>query len=306
VYRGLGDRVSVWWTLNEPLVSATEGYFSGRHAPGIQDPLAALRAGQTLLLAHGRAVQSLRAAAKGPIRIGIILNLTPAYPASPSQPDIQAAQRVDAVTNRLTLDAILRGRYPEEVLRLFGPLFPEPQPNDLRDISAPIDLLGVNYYSRALVRHDPAVPIVEASEVRPESGDFSEMWEIYPPGIYEILKRVWQDYRPPRIMLTENGVPLPDTRGPDGRVQDPRRVRFLRDHLVQVHKAVQEGVPVLGYFCWSLMDNFEWALGYGPRFGLVYVDYPTQARIIKDSGRWFSRAIRHNGFDPNSLEADGA
>jgi beta-glucosidase len=107
-------------------------------------------------------------------------------------------------------------------------------------------------------------------------------------------------------MLTENGVPLPDTRGPDGRVQDPRRVRFLRDHLVQVHKAVQEGVPVLGYFCWSLMDNFEWALGYGPRFGLVYVDYPTQARIIKDSGRWFSRAIRHNGFDPNSLEADGA
>ena len=178
-----------------------------------------------------------------------------------------------------------------------------------------LDLLGVNYYTRIVTKYDPKFPVVAATQIQPQGNEYSGMWEIYPEGLYEILTRIWNDYyqpspasalvqskrsgigRLPEIMITENGVPIPDGIDFDGRIRDERRVRFLRDHLFQVQRAMQAGVPVKGYFHWSLMDNFEWALGYAPRFGLVYVDYPTLKRTIKDSGHWFADVIQNNGFE---------
>jgi beta-glucosidase len=137
---------------------------------------------------------------------------------------------------------------------------------------------------------------VQASEIQPEGSEYSQMWEIYPAGLYELLTRVWKDYKPAHIYITENGIPVPDTLEPDGRVHDERRIAYLRDHLAQLHRAIAAGVPVRGYFVWSLIDNFEWAHGYQMRFGLVHVDYQTQARTIKDSGHWYAGVIRENGL----------
>jgi beta-glucosidase len=202
----------------------------------------------------------------------------------------------------MALDPIFLGRYPEDVLRDFSGLFPQPEPGDLDRISAPLDFLGVNYYSRTVVRADPDVPLLSAVQVSPEGREYSQMWEIYPEGLYELLARLWREYvryRPGmQIVVTENGIPVPDGIDFDGRCRDPRRIRYLRDHLAQVHRAITDGIPVSGYFVWSLLDNFEWALGYSMRFGLIYVDFATQARTIKESGHWYSRVIRDNGFGP--------
>ena len=292
----LGDRVTHWITHNEPAVAAVAGHFTGEHAPGLQDPFAALKAAHHLLLSHGLAVEALRASARRPLRIGITLNLYPVHPASDSEADRQAAVRFDGNLNRMFLDPILRGRYPDDMLALLGPLFPQIPAGDLTRIATPLDFLGVNYYSRAVVRHDPNFPIVEASEIHPEGNEYSGMWEIYPPGMYELLTRIWNEYKPSLdILVTENGICVPDGLDFDGRVRDDRRVRYLRDHIAQVHRAIADGVPVQGYFVWTLMDNFEWAHGYGMRFGLAYVDFKTLARTIKDSGRWYAQVIRENG-----------
>ncbi len=292
----LGDRVSFWITHNEPFVAAIIGHFTGEHAPGIQDPVAAFSAAHHLLLSHGLATQAIRAAASRKPEIGIVLNLHPIHPASPSEEDKLAARRFDGVINRMFLDPVFFGKYPEDMLELFGFLLPEIRPEDMETISAPIDFIGINYYTRNVVRFDPEFPLIQASPIHPEGSEYSQMWEIYPPGIYEIVTRVWKEYNPPSIFLTENGVPVPDGVDFDGRVRDERRIRYLKNHLIYLHKAISEGVLVRGYFVWSLLDNFEWAYGYSMRFGLVYVDYPTQKRIIKDSGRWYAQVIKENGL----------
>ena len=185
------------------------------------------------------------------------------------------------------------------------------QPGDLEKIKN-LDFLGVNYYTRTVVKYDPKFPVVTASQVQPLGNEYSGMWEIYPEGLYEILMRVWKDYLEPspltppqssreenggrvELMVTENGIPVPDGLDFDGRVRDERRIRYLKNHIAQVHRAILAGVPVKGYFHWSFMDNFEWALGYGQRFGLVYVDFKTQKRTVKDSGLWFAKVIREHG-----------
>jgi beta-glucosidase len=295
VAKRLGDRVNWWITHNEPFVMALLGYFFGDFAPGIQDFPAALQAVHHLLLSHGHAVEAIRAAAGRPVRVGITLNLSPVHPATDSEADRLAAQRMDGILNRMFLDPIFFGRYPEDMQALLGSLIPEVSPEDARYLTTPMDFLGVNYYSRAVARHDPSFPIVELAQVQPEGSEYSQMWEIYPPGMYELLMRVWKDYRPPVILVTENGIPVPDGVDLDGRVRDERRIRYLRDHIAQVHRALTDGAPVQGYFVWSLLDNFEWAHGYRMRFGLVYVDYDTQKRYIKDSGRWYAGVIRENG-----------
>jgi beta-glucosidase len=292
----LGDRVTHWITHNEPFVAAVAGYFTGEHAPGLQDPSAAFRAAYHLLLSHGLAVEALRASARRPLKIGITLNLNPVHPGSASEEDRKAAVRFDGILNRMFLDPVLRGRYPDDILALLGPLLPQVTADDLTRIAAPLDFLGVNYYSRTVVRHDPNVPIVEASEIHPAGNEYSGMWEIYPPGMYELLTRIWSEYRPPMdILVTENGICVPDGVDFDGRVRDDRRVRYLHKHIAQVHRAIADGVPVRGYFVWSLIDNFEWAHGYGKRFGLTYVDFKTLTRTIKDSGRWYAQVIGENG-----------
>ncbi len=300
VVRRLGDRIPAWVTHNEPMVVALAGNFLGELAPGIQDPFVALRVAHNLLVAHGQAVQVLRSELPKTAKIGLILNITPTYPASDTEEDRQAARRYDGVANRLFLDPVFRGAYPADMLELFGPIFPEVQPGDLQTIAAPLDFVGLNYYMRAVMRNDPDVPLLQASQVYPPESEYSQMWEIYPPGMYDMLTRIQADYHPKEVYITENGVCVTDGLDFDGRVRDERRIRYLRDHLYQVQRAIQAGVPLKGYFHWTLMDNFEWAFGYRMRFGLVYVDYASQKRTIKDSGRWYANVIRNNGFDPEA------
>jgi beta-glucosidase len=299
----LGDRVRSWITHNEPFVAAVLGHFTGEHAPGIQDPFVAFNAGHHLLLSHWLAVQALRAALPRAAQIGIALNLTPVHPASNSEPDLLAAQHMDGIINRLFLDPVLRGQYPQDVIELIGPLLSAIQPGDLETISFPLDFIGINYYSRHVVQFDPEFPLIQASQVFPTGNEYSQMWEIYPPGLYELIRRVWNDYHPASILITENGICVPDDLDLDQRVRDYRRIRYLRDHLTQVHQAIQDSIPVRGYFVWSLLDNFEWALGYRTRFGLVYVDFDSLKRTVKDSGRWYSNIIRRNGLDSSQDEA---
>jgi beta-glucosidase len=153
---------------------------------------------------------------------------------------------------------------------------------------------------RAVMRNDPDTPLLQAAQVYPPESEYSQMWEIYPPGMYDMLTRIQADYHPKEVYLTENGICVTDGLDFDGRVRDERRIRYLSDHLVQIRRAIQAGVPLKGYFHWSLMDNFEWAFGYRMRFGLVYVDYASQKRTIKESGRWYANVIRNNGFDPET------
>jgi len=294
----LSDRVKVWFTHNEPWVTAAAGYFDGSHAPGVKDPVATFKAMHHLLLSHGLAAGAIRAAARQAVKIGITLNLNPVHPATGSKKDHDAALRMDAILNRAMLDPLLKGTTPLQEFAvgrlLSGSLI---KPGDLEVIRT-LDLLGVNYYTRTVVKNDPKFPVVAAVQVQPEGNEYSGMWEIYPQGIHELLLRIWKDYSPTcEIMVTENGVPVPDGLDFDGRVRDERRIRYLKNHLFQVHRAIEDGVPVRGYFHWSLMDNFEWALGYGPRFGLIYVDYATLQRSVKDSGRWFAKVIADDGFE---------
>jgi beta-glucosidase len=263
-----------------------------------------LRAAHHLLLSHGYAVEALRANVSCLAQIGIALNLSPVYPATPSEKDQRAAARFDGHINRSFLDPLLKGCYPEDMLRLFKPLFRfvKIMPDDLNRIAAPLDFVGINYYTRAVIRHARYVPILQALPVRPVDSAYSQMWEIYPPGIYELITRVWNDYRPTSIIVTENGIPTPDAPDAAGRVRDEQRIRYMHSHIAQVHRAITKGIPVRGYFAWSILDNFEWNLGYQMRFGLIHVDYATLARTIKDSGRWFSNVIHQNALD-NSLLA---
>ena len=293
----LGDRVKVWLTHNEPWVAAFIGYFLGDHAPGKKDIGAAVKALHHLLLSHGLAAEAIRAEAKQPVKVGLTLNLNPVHPATDSKKDKEAAKRVDMFMNRIVLDPLLKGTSPIQEAAIANLLVGKViHDGDLAKIRQ-LDLLGVNYYSRTVMKHSNKIPVVNVEQVHPEGNEYSGMWEIYPEGMYETLKLVW-DYKPTcELMVTENGVPVPDGVDFDGRVRDERRIRYLRNHLAQVHRAIEDGIPVKGYFHWSLMDNFEWSLGYGPRFGLVYVDWKTQKRIVKDSGRWFAKAIAENAVE---------
>lgn len=304
VAQRLGDRVTWWATHNEPFVAAFVGHLFGEHAPGLQDPAAAFRAMHHLLLSHGLACEAIRSACRPEVKVGIVLNLNPVHPASDSDQDRQAARRFDAALNRIALDPLFRAAYPEELAPLIESLVVDLEDGDLKRIAQPLDFLGVNYYSRSVVRHDPDFALIQASQVHPPGRDYSQMWEIYPEGLGEILNRVWVDYVRAcpglPILISENGVPVPDGLDFDGRVRDVRRIRYLRDHLVQVRKALASGLPIRGYFVWSLLDNFEWAHGYQMRFGVIYVDHATGRRVIKDSGRWMTQVIRANGLAPES------
>jgi len=301
VCQRLSDRVRWWITHNEPWVAAFAGHYTGEHAPGIQDPPAAFQAMHHLLLSHGLGVQALRDEARQAAQIGIVLNLNPVHPATDSDSDRRAAGRFDAVLNRVTLEPLFHGRYPEDLTAQLGPLFSMVEEGDLATIGVPVDFLGVNYYSRTVIAQDAQVPLIQAATVHPAGREYSQMWEIYPEGLREILVRVWREYvsggRPIPILVTENGVPVPDGLDFDGKVRDVRRMAYLRDHLIQVRHALADGVPVGGYFVWSLTDNFEWAHGYSMRFGLTYVDYSTLARTVKESGHWYGQVVRANAVE---------
>jgi len=290
VARRLGDRVQHWITLNEPWVFAFLGYGTGVHAPGLTDWKAALQAAHHALLAHGKAADALRAAASAPSQVGITLNLNPVDPVGDRPADREAAHRFDGYCNRWFLDPLFHSRYPPDMLAWWADRAPVMESDDLSGLPERLDFLGVNYYTRAVVGAGPEPP-VRVATYRPE-GRYTEMgWEVYPDGLYRLLTRLRRDYDLPDLYITENGAAFPDTLQPGGVVEDPLRVEYLRDHLEAARRAIRAGVPLRGYFAWSLLDNFEWAYGYGKRFGLVYVNYADQARFIKASGHWFQRLI---------------
>jgi len=303
------DRVKNWITHNEPFVTAGAGYFMGEHAPGIKEPLSAIKAIHHLLLSHGLATEAIHSVSKQPVSVGIVLNLNPIHPATNSRKDVEAARRFDTIQNRAFLDPLLLGTSPISEMKLLNRLAGSViKPGDLELINH-LDFLGVNYYTRTVIKHDSKFPIFATSQVHPKGNEYSGMWEIYPNGLYELLVTVYENYSKqikspqtmPTMMVTENGIPVPDGFDFDGKIRDERRIRYLGQHILQVQKAIQKGVPVKGYFVWSLMDNFEWALGYDKRFGLVYVDFKTQKRTIKDSGKWFAEVIKLNSLN-NKLE----
>ncbi|MDH4136680.1 MAG: GH1 family beta-glucosidase [Anaerolineae bacterium] len=292
--RRLGDRVKHWITLNEPFVSAMVGYLEGRHAPGHSDLDEALAAAHHLLLAHGWAVPVIRRNSPG-AQVGITLNLSGQTPASPSAADRAAAWQQDGIKNRWFLDPLSARGYPEEIVRHYGRPMDFVQENDLEAIAVPLDFLGVNYYARGVVRSNVVAEAENVPRTVFPNPERTEMgWEVYPEGLYEILGRVHFDYRFPALYITENGAAYPDQIGPDGQADDPLRVAFLKEHLAAAVRAIGAGVPLRGYFAWSLMDNFEWAHGYSKRFGLIYVDYQTQQRVLKTSAHWYRRVIAAN------------
>ncbi len=306
----LSDRVRSWTTLNEPYCSAFLGYASGEHAPGVKDPVAAVRSVHHLLLGHGLAVQALKAADPA-VRIGIVLNTYPVEATSEQPADIDAARRIDGLQNRIFMDPVLRGTYPVDVvhdLARFADLS-EGAPDglvrsgDLEIISQQTDLLGLNYYNPYLVSAgdgptDAGGLWVGASDVVFHHQGLPQTamgWEIDPDGLRRSLVRVSQDYPGIPLYVTENGAAFPDRVSPDG-VEDSDRVDFIAGHVAAVARAIDEGADVRGYFTWSLMDNFEWAWGYSQRFGIVHVDYDTLVRTPKASARWYERAIAaHSG-----------
>jgi beta-glucosidase len=297
----LGDSVEWWITQNEPWIIAALGYRLGIHAPGVKDTEAELRTAHHLLLAHGAAVAGYRATGlTNPI--GITLNLLPTYPQTDSEADARAAVLSDGYTNRWYLDPVFDGEYPTDMLDYFGQRFSLDwvRDGDLANVAQPIDFLGVNYYSRRVVRAPREGEVAEfAWVVRTETTTgipTSDLgWEMTPPVLRDLLLHLRDRYRNPTILITENGCSLRDEIAPDGGVHDPRRVAFFDGHIRAVEEAIDAGVDVRGFFAWSLMDNFEWAEGYGPRFGLTYVDYETQRRIPKDSAAWYRDLIARNG-----------
>ena len=327
VGRALGDQVGTWITLNEPWVSAFVGHEAGQHAPGLSDTATAVRAAHHLLLGHGRAVRALRSMLPGGSRVGITLNLSPVRAATGSKEDAEAAERVNEYTNGWFLGPTLRGAYPEWLYGKFaeisGGAFD--RTGDLEEIHASIDFLGVNYYTVRNVAapasgavggaarvlgeelaltpagRRPLPSYLEAVDV-PLSGveRTTKGWAVQPDGLRELLVWLRDEYGRLPVYVTENGAAFADYVDPAGRVKDPERVEFLRSHFAAAHQAISQGVDLRGYFVWSLLDNFEWADGYSQRFGVVYVDYKSQERILKSSASFLSEVARTNAVSANA------
>jgi beta-glucosidase len=280
VGRRLGDRAASIATHNEPWVVAILGHEAGIFAPGLQSQKAAMQVAHHLLLSHGVALDALRSQeCKAPL--GIVLNQAPIHAASDSPEDVAKARLDDGLTIRWYMDALLLGRYPDDVLSFLGEDAPCVLEGDMDAIRRPLDFLGINYYTRNVSGTGaPREPIQSGREVT-DMG-----WEVFPRGLSELLGRLHQDYRLPPLYITENGAAYRD-RLIDGRVADVDRIRYLESHIAAMADAREAGVDVRGYFVWSLLDNFEWADGYSKRFGLVHVDYETQRRTLKDSAIWY-------------------
>jgi beta-glucosidase len=309
----LGDRVSSWITLNEPWCSAFLGYASGVHAPGRRDPAAALRATHHLLLGHGLAVAALRAAGSA-AEVGITLNLYPVHAASEDPADLDAARRLDGMQNRIFLDPVLRGAYPDDVLDDLGAIgfnHDHIKAGDLDIIGVPIDVLGVNYYSSFRVRspdpddlahpHRSGSPWVGCDDVEFVSQHLplTHMdWEVDPDGLRQMLVRLNSHYDCPPVVITENGAAYRDLPDRTGEVADPERIAYVESHLRAALAAIGEGAPLRGYFLWSLLDNLEWAWGYSRRFGVIHVDFATQQRTPKASAHRYREIVAANGLGP--------
>jgi beta-glucosidase len=295
LFRKLDDRVTMWSTLNEPWVVTDGGYLHGALAPGHRNVFEAPLAAHNLLRAHAATVQTYRAL--GRHRIGIVVNLEPKYPASDSDEDRAATSRAHAYMNRQYLDPVFLGRYPRALEGIFGEAWPRWPAADVEAIRQPIDFLGVNYYTRSVTRFNALTWPLHASAVRQKQATYTETsWEVFPRGLTDTLLWVKERYGNPPVYVTENGAaffdpPVVET----DRLADPLRVDYYRKHLAAVHAARAAGADVRGYFAWSLLDNFEWSLGYSKRFGIVHVDFETQRRTPKDSAHFYARVVATRG-----------
>jgi beta-glucosidase len=294
MFDALDDRVRLWLTLNEPWVVTVAGYLHGDHAPGHRSLNETPRVAHALLRAHAAAATAYRAV--GRHRIGLAVNLEPQHPASDAGPDLAAARRRDAFFNRWFLDPLFLGSYPAELADVFGASWPPFPVADLHGLRDTVDFLGVNYYSRSVVRDDPGERPVRAARVRQEDRPHTAMdWEVCPAGLAEILLWIKGRYSNPPVYITENGAAFDDPPPDHGELHDPQRVDFIRSHLRAARRALDLGVDLRGYFAWSLFDNFEWTYGYARRFGLVHVDFTTQQRTPKASARFYGEVIRSGG-----------
>ncbi|WP_374204306.1 GH1 family beta-glucosidase [Streptomyces sp. HPF1205] len=307
VAEALGDRVPTWTTLNEPWCAAFLGYAEGVHAPGRTEPEAALRAAHHLNLAHGLAVGVLRELTRPSSEVLLSLNLAAVRPLSGGRADAEAARRVDALANRVFLDPVFHGRYPRDLISDTAPLtdWSFVEDGDLRIVSRPVDGLGINYYTPTVVgagSHPLPSPWPAAHDhvgFVPAPGPRTAMdWPVDAGGLYELLVRLRDELPGTPLLVTENGAAYDDYADPAGAVHDPERIAYLRAHLEAVQRAMAAGADVRGYFLWSLLDNFEWAHGYGKRFGLVHVDYATQRRTPKDSASWYADVVARGGLPP--------
>jgi beta-glucosidase len=294
MYRRLDGRVKKWVTLNEPWVVTDGGYLHGALAPGHRNMFEAPIASHNLMRAHGRAVQAYRAT--GAHEIGLVVNIEPKYAASDSPADQAAQARAEAYMNRQYLDPALKGSYPTELAEIFGEAWPQWSAQDMADICQPVDFIGINYYTRNVVRDDPAQWPLRASMVPQVATHTTTDWEVHPPAMTDMLCWFRDRYGDVPVYITENGAAFydPPTAGPDG-IDDPLRVDYFRTHIAAIGEAVRRGVDVRGYMAWSLFDNLEWSLGYSKRFGIVHVDYATQVRTPKRSAHFYGEVIASNG-----------
>lgn len=302
VSRRLGDRVKDWLTHNEPWCTSMLSHQIGLHAPGWQDWPAALRAAHHVLLSHGLAVSAIRANVPQ-AEVGIAPNYEPAYPLTDSEEDLQAARIWDGYYIRWFNDPLFGQGYPTDMVRYYETQGYLPSgldfvhDEDMKVIATPIDFLGVNNYTRQIISGKISLDQFQTAASPNPYASYTEMnWEVSPDALYDLLKRLQADYQPPKIYITENGCSYSDGPDENGRISDNRRIDYLRGYLTAVHRAVDEGVPVAGYFVWSFLDNFEWSLGYSQRFGIVYVDYKTQERLPKESAYWYKNVISQNSI----------
>jgi beta-glucosidase len=306
VCRGLGELVKSWITLNEPRVSAEVGYLEGRHAPGHTDMDEMLAAAHHLLLAHGRAASVIRSHCPD-AEVGITLDLHPCVPASPSAADHRAADMLQAIKGRWYLDPLAGRGYPTQAEDYFDRPMDFVRGDDMQTIAVPIDFLGVNYYARDIVRS----PNVSEDENQPRSvfprRERTAMgWEVYPEGLHDLLNWLHSEYPFPAFFVTENGAAYDDIVAEDGTIDDPQRITYISEHLRAAARAMAEGVPLRGYFVWALLDNFEWSFGFSKRFGLIYVDYPTQTRTPKSSAAWYRDVIADGRVLDEDLPGEAA
>ncbi len=300
VVRALGDRVTNWITINEPWEYAAFGHFLGYHAPGKKSLWAYFSVMHNLLRAHGRAMEIIKSIVPES-RAGITISMTPVHPATDSDKDRWSAMVANEFMNHITLSPLYKGEYPETLWERMGLFTPKVHDGDMDLIQTPTDFLGVNLYSREHAMYRWYIPFLNTwvtgedvpdREFTRDGREYSSMgWEVYPDVMYESLKIVQDQYGNPPVYITENGVPYTDTVA-DGKLRDPKRIEFIRNYLSRARDAIREGADVRGYFYWTLMDNFEWAEGLSKRFGLVYVDFETQERIIKESGYWYRDLVR--------------
>ena len=294
----LGDRVKHWMAFNEPWIFTILGYLVGIHAPGRNDTAQALKATHTVNLAQGMAIKALRDARHKPESVGTAFSMSPVHPRSHSLEDRAAAERWHRFYNLWFLEPVMHGKYPQAYVEGAVEDHVDMRTGDMETIKAPLDFIGINLYTRAVVAHDPLEHNIGVKQIRGGGEEVTDFgWEVYPPALSEIIVRITKEYGGIPLYVTENGCSYGEGPGADGKVNDQRRVSFLRRFIAEVGRAMQAGADVRGYFLWTFTDNFEWAEGFQQRFGIVHCDFRTQKRIVKESGHWYSRLARTGALD---------